>query len=375
MRGGVLRSWRGRVARLAQLMALFTLWLIPAAIAVALTVMAQAEDVRSLQPRVSQSLRVGITSQPKERAVRVSFPGASSHTLLAPVGGTVVWRNSALLGALVRDGDLMLQVGPSKIVANVGSLPFYRPLTRGAKGDDVRRLNEMLHHAGLTSELANPSTFTQRTAIGIGALNRTLGLSTDTPFDPERTVFLPPGGLLESFVVDVGDPLTSGAPFAHRFSTPTTALLQTPEGKAIPSLPAGSIQAPDGAKLRWPTSANESQASELMRFSLEHGARRVDSEPGASGPGATSGDLVLTSLTYVVDQPREVATLPVSALFVRSDGRACVFEVESASQVRPRLLGDYTSGALGVIFTDVTLAGTTVLADASLVPEDVRVRC
>ena len=368
-------GWRNRVVRRLQLAVLLLLWLIPAVIAASLAAFARSEEIRSVQPRVAKSVMVGRLAQPKERPIRLFFPGAQPRDVFAPTGGTVVWRAPDLGGRPVRDGEPLLQIGSNRIVANAGSMPFYRPLARGAVGDDVQRLNELLSHAGLAAEKLQRSHFTDRTARGVVALNKALGRDGESTFEPDRTIFLPAGGVFESFSVDVGAAVAPGSVIARRYSSPATVTPQSPEGKTLPSLPPGSIRAPDGASLGFPTQVGQAEAVELMKFAILHGARRAEPQRGTSAQEGSTSDLVFTSLTYVAAEPREVAVVPVSALHMRADGRACVFEGRTAAEAQPVVLHEYTSGALGVIHTDVALAGKTIVADASTAPVDLLDRC
>lgn len=100
------------------------------------------------QPSRAAQLTTRISTQTVTRTYsgEVSVSAARSYTVGTPQG--VVTRDGAKAGTRLSNGSIITTVNERPIIAFKGSIPAYRDLAVGARGDDVKQLQEALESLG-----------------------------------------------------------------------------------------------------------------------------------------------------------------------------------------------------------------------------------
>ena len=100
------------------------------------------------QPSRAAQLTTRISTQTVTRTYsgEVSVSPARSYTVGTPQG--VVTRDGAKAGTQLSNGSIITTINERPIIAFKGSIPAYRDLAVGARGDDVKQLQEALESLG-----------------------------------------------------------------------------------------------------------------------------------------------------------------------------------------------------------------------------------
>ena len=100
------------------------------------------------QPSRAAQLTTRISTQTVTRTYsgEVSVSPARSYTVGTPQG--VVTRDGAKAGTQMSNGSIITTINERPIIAFKGSIPAYRDLAVGARGDDVKQLQEALESLG-----------------------------------------------------------------------------------------------------------------------------------------------------------------------------------------------------------------------------------
>ncbi|PKQ31277.1 MAG: hypothetical protein CVT62_10140 [Actinobacteria bacterium HGW-Actinobacteria-2] len=360
-----------------QAVVLLLIWAIPATGVWLLSLSARRGDETALRPVAISFVTIGSQQQDASRRVKLVFTGSAPLSMASPVQGTLVSRAKLTPGKPFRDGEAIAQIGARHVVASVGRVPFYRELSQGDRGEDVKRLNQLLAALGLPTERGQVKTFTSRTAAGVRQLNTRVGASPGTRFMPDSAMFVAEGSSFASFEVGVGQAVSVGLSLGKMQSPPSAlAVVDEASGAEVPVPGAGvSLRAPDGASLELSEIMPSAVALTVFRFALLHG--RGATEPEVKSGGANP-DLSYTGFQLVAGQPKTMGSIPPAALFTRPDGKMCVFEQPSdtAGSPQPIRLGQTVdSGQLGVVYVDPELIGRSIVADASLLAAETLQRC
>jgi peptidoglycan hydrolase-like protein with peptidoglycan-binding domain len=254
---------------------------------------------------------------------QIGYGAAVPLTSAAP--GTVTWLPEP--GATIARGDVVLRADEQPVILLYGAIPMYRSLAAGAKGADVRQLEQNLTALGQAGFTVDDS-FTAATTAAVKRWQRDLGLTGTGVVEVHRVVFAPgpvrvarrlvrPGAAATGDVVavtggvrvvtvtasaseaswaTVGAPVTVGLP--GEATTPgrvSAVAVAGPDGGSAGGGPDG----PDSVEIT--VDLADQAALDRLEATV-----RLDSAP--------------VRVTYVVRQRSDVLTVPVTALLALAEG-------------------------------------------------------
>jgi hypothetical protein len=152
--------------------------------------------------------------------VNAALGYAGSYSVLNQASGTFTSLPSA--GQVIRRGQVLYRVGNAPVVLLYGSLPFYRSLSDGMSGPDVRQLNENLVVLGYATraELDPDSDyFSAETMYALELYQDHLGIDETGTLAAGQVVFLPSAIRVVSVSAQVGGAAGPGAAVIQGTST------------------------------------------------------------------------------------------------------------------------------------------------------------
>ncbi|MFF6993674.1 peptidoglycan-binding protein [Streptomyces sp. NPDC008313] len=100
-------------------------------------------------------------------------------------------------GSRLKEGDVLMQVNGRPVLVLRGSIPMYRNIVPGSRGDDVRQLQKALNRLGFSTGGVT-GTYGQGTASAVGRWYRSKGHTAQEPTSADRQKL----GELETAVSD-----------------------------------------------------------------------------------------------------------------------------------------------------------------------------
>ena len=279
----------------------------------------------------TRAVETPVLLQPLEQAPRV---------VLLPRGGRITSVDVSS-GEPLRSGSVLAAADGVPLVLLSTSVPFYRILSSGASGTDVRALQEEIGRLGFDPGRVD-GRFGSATIAALNELRESLGLGKAERFDPSLYAWLPIDGLV------VGDvELSLGA--IHGAET-----VAVTEARPVTEFRVESVGAALG-ELAPPVSVVV--AGEEFIVDIEKG---TVSDPRlaallAAGSG-TSNEAVARS-----GQGEDVMVVPASAVLTDASGRTCVLLADGA---QPRTV-DVVRSLAGVVEITPDSSLETVLADVT----------
>lgn len=181
------------------------LFVAPLALLVGLQ-MGRATAPRALEPPASpvvviaESSRLGVT----ETAV-ANLRWGQGQQLLAPDWVGLVTDVSVRPGAVIHDGDGVVEIDGVSRIAAMTDRPFWRPLRSGDVGSDVASLNKWLAAQGYRT-VEDSDQFTEATRDAVTAWASSIGVpSADGSFDPGWVIWLPESFRVATVDLSVGN--------------------------------------------------------------------------------------------------------------------------------------------------------------------------
>jgi hypothetical protein len=221
---------------------------------------------------------------------------STSYTLLGQAGGVVT--RLPKVGEVIRPGHALYWVDEKPVVLLSGRTPFYRALSIGDTGADVRQLNRDLVALGYATRAEiNPGSdhFGYETAYALERLQKHFGL-TETGDLPQGEVIFEPGAVrIVDLAATLGAQAGPGAPIAHASSTDrevTVALDTSRQGDVKAGDPV-AVTLPDGRVTEGVVSSVGTVAS---------------SESGAAGGGGSGSGSTINVYVRLL-HPRDAAGL------------------------------------------------------------------
>jgi len=196
-------------------LALLILWLFPTLLLFAIYGRAEHTESQTLVSNDSSVATVGEREVDGAMSVKlVSTWGASNDVQLSRFesGGYITSLRQLGTGD-VRVGDPLLSIDEEVVLAQVGGVPFYRELKKGAQGADVVQLDALLVELGLIadSSLDSSGLFSSRTKEAVKALEQQTLRTPDGVFDPSTFLYLQEGSeQLDGFEVSIGSYVQPG---------------------------------------------------------------------------------------------------------------------------------------------------------------------
>lgn len=254
------------------------------------------------------ALVVGVSRSTLAQVVtaQADVVAASVTTIAVPMaasGLSVVTASPSVTGTQVSAGAVLAEVSGRPLFAVPGSFPFYRELTEGDEGPDVRQLQQALGAAGIRPTVQADGVFGTRTAAAVLALYRRSGYSTSLVTSPVVAPAEPPVSTSADEVSAVGTASTS-----------TQTVVSVPAGDflVVPALPALLQSAPgvgatitaDSSMTFWngdlvasssvpPGTAATVPAEAPVRLSATDG-QAVDAVVSAATPSADGTEVLLS---------------------------------------------------------------------------------
>ncbi len=223
-------------------------------------------------------------------------------------------------GAVLVQGDVVLVLDDRPVRAFVGEAPFWRSLSVGDRGDDVRALQEYLAETGHLSGVPD-GVFGDRLRTAVATFNVDAGLGRGVgAFDPATVVWVGPSPLVTAGVpVRVGDAVAPGQAVAVGPAAPVAITVGDPSegGAPIPAEDVGPFELVVGTT----TVPYDPQEPRVVD------AEAVRALAAAVAP-ATTAQATVRSTTE-----RTVLVVPASALVQGRDGATCVYAARDAEPV------------------------------------------
>jgi len=294
---------------------------------------------KAVVPSESVAVTRRTLSQTVSASGRVGFGPALPVDVRA--AGTLTWLPP--LGAVVDRGAVLARVDDAPVALLLGSMPMYRALTVGARGRDVRLLEEnllRLHLRGFSVD----DRFTAATAAAVRRWQLRLGVPETGTVTPDRVVVLPTAVRVSALAARLGS------------QTPGTVLSVTATTKIVSvSLSGDAPGWAEGDQVTL-TAAGRQSAGTVTALSRAAGSAGADGsasggagdagtaatgtgDPGTAASG-TGGAEAGTTVTVAPADPRrvpaeegapvavgrtvrqrtDVLSVPVAALLALADG-------------------------------------------------------
>ncbi|MFC7592205.1 peptidoglycan-binding protein [Nonomuraea antimicrobica] len=170
-------------------------------------------------------------------AVRVSARG----------NGTITWLPA--LGAMVRRGQAMYRIDSRPVSLFYGRRPFYRTLSWGNSGADVKEVEQNLAALGYTGFTVD-TNYTAATATAVRKWQKDHSYLQTGVFDPATVVLAPAAVRVASLAVQLGDP-AGGQVLSY---TGTTRVVRIPSTSPSRAWPRRAAPPPSHSRMArlWP---------------------------------------------------------------------------------------------------------------------------
>jgi peptidoglycan hydrolase-like protein with peptidoglycan-binding domain len=180
-------------------------------------------------------------------------------------------------GDKVDCGDVLYRVDDDPVVMLCGTVPAYRDLDIGDKGNDVRQLNRNLHELGYDADAGvdpDDNDFTWKTEEALRALQDDKGADETGALDVDDAVFLPKSGRISKVTGELGGSARPGARVAE--ATSDTLEVQV----ALDASQQGDVKQGDRAQITLP--GNKSVKGKVDRLGKVAESAGKDDDVGAA---------------------------------------------------------------------------------------------
>lgn len=196
-----------------------------------------AQRAADASPPAAQPVLVPVGEGRLEQIVtaQAGVGPASTVKLAVPQGSgaRVVTATPLAAGASVTAGSLLLEVSGRPVFALPGAFPFYRDLSEGDTGPDVRQLQSALQQVPGLPRVGVDGQFGSRTAAAVRALYRSAGYATDLV---ETEVAADPVAAVSSGTA--ADPATESGSEESQNQMPAQSVATT---KTVLTVPLGDV--------------------------------------------------------------------------------------------------------------------------------------
>jgi peptidoglycan hydrolase-like protein with peptidoglycan-binding domain len=241
-------------------------------------------------------------------------------------------------GDKVECGDVLYRVDDDPVLLLCGTVPAYRDLDIGDKGNDVRQLNRNLHELGDDTDAdidPDDNDFTWKTEKALEKLQHDKGFDVTGELDVDDAIFLPKSVRIAKVTGELGGSARPGGRFAQ--ATSDTLEVQV----ALDASQQGEVKKGDRAQITLP--GNTSVKGKVDRLG------KVAQAP--SGQDANAGDATIPAFIGLDDPEKargldrapvqvEITTkgvksalsVPVTALVGKSGGGFAVEVVRAGGR-------------------------------------------
>lgn len=374
-----LRS-RSNKSGLVFALPLVVLWLTPLLGFAALFPTAQQVESETLRLADPVTSIVGARLDDSLQAVDITAQLPAPPKVLTRASG-IVTSVEISPGAELHSGTPLMRVDGVLVLAYAGPAPFYRDLQRGAKGEDVDNLTQLLVSLGFLNPSSQGSQYNRAVSGAVEALQQSLGASVDGVFKLSYVAYIPSDPLVVSTVdVLVDDVVTSGDAILSAITAPSSlafAITGSPDKR--PTLPPGPILL---------TIGDEGIELESLEITIEQRTQIYAVLEAATGSGTAltvdrseDGSRAVFSGAFLsAAQPVEVGVVPSSALFLAEDSTTCLFVDRSTSEksaYEAILVNDsqLLVGELGQVTVPKALKGEIVVRNPLSLPQGTLNQC
>lgn len=256
--------------------------------------------------------------------------------------GTVTWVPDE--GAILEPGDLLYRVDERPTHWATGTVPTYRTLERGAKGDDVAQLERFLQSEGYLDDGAEvDGTFDAALTAAVKQWQDDHGLEDTGRIDATQLLFLPYDGLRVAGAPRVGDAANGGILDVTLDDLSVSADLDAAGKRAFEGDPTIEVEFADGT--RHPADVTSITAAEERGPTggqLFHVVLAVNADPRQQPAN------VGVAVTDVLAE--NALTVPIHALLARAGGNWAVEVVDDAGErhLEEVKIGAFANGRVAV---------------------------
>jgi peptidoglycan hydrolase-like protein with peptidoglycan-binding domain len=274
---------------------------------------------------VGHSIRLNVSAQWTARR-RVANQAAGTITSL-------VFEN----GDRARPGDSLYTVDLHPVVVAEGSVPAFRDLSQGVRGDDVAQLQDLLNGLGYQAGEVD-GRYDVGVYWAVRAWQRDLGVAVDGTVRRGAVVFVPtlPARLALDGSYDVGSPLGGGEEMVLVLRGSPSFRIVLPEGQAELVEPGMAVEIPRDDGEPW-----HAEVAEVRRHSDEAGPGGAVAVLAGTGDGPICADSsggvplgeesLLPSVIHIVPEVSGT-TVPASAIVTTADGEPAVIDADGGIQ-------------------------------------------
>lgn len=359
---GTVAAPRARHRRAGRIVAGAAVLLVAGTAAVAATGLGRGGDDppsargRGLPPATAKVTRQNLIDTQTESG-QLSYGG--ERTVTARLVGTLTALPAT--GSTVGRGKALYRVDDKPVVLLYGSLPAYRTLAPGTKGDDVRQFEQNLWALGYRGFTVDRE-FTADTATAVKEWQDDLGLTKTGAVEPGRVVYAPDAVRVSARKAAAGDLLRPGG--AVLTCTGRTRVITVELGLDDERLAregnAVNIRLPDGTTVPGKISGtrtvidtgSDDKSDPTTKIKVTIAVGRVTALAGL--------DQASVDVDFAASERKNVLTVPVGALLALAEGGYGVQVVTGATtRIVPVATGLFATGRVEVSGGGLT-AGMTV---------------
>ncbi|MEU8076646.1 peptidoglycan-binding domain-containing protein [Catellatospora citrea] len=345
--------WRRRAATIAMCAAVLAL--LAVGVMAALGLGGDGGD-QPAERRTGPAATTTVTRQTLVEAVTV--PGVLGYGPATPVTstatGTVTWLPA--VGATVVRGGQLLRADDQPVLLLYGALPMYRALNAGVTGADVKQFEQNLAALGLRGFDVD-ETFSGSTATAVKRWQKSLGLPETGAVDRDRVIYAAGPVRVSGQLVRVGASATGDV---LEYTGSTRAVTATADrsraGWAVPN-----------AKVELFTHSGTPTPGTVVTLTDAPAAGGADSGGAnvtitiayAAQQALGSQDGVGVTIRHVLQERRDVLTVPVNALLALAEGGYGVEVVTDRVRIVAVQVGLFAGGRVEISAAGID-DGTTV---------------
>lgn len=248
-------------------------------------------------------------------------------------------------GDTLRSGELVAAVSGEPLIAFVTDLPFYRDLSVGDRGPDVRALEEGLVVENRLERADD--RFDSTTLAAVEAVYREAGWADRRRFVADAAWAVPAGSRVSAVQVAVGDTVEAD-----------TALVvaQSGDGRWQCRIPAGIDVQPGDT---WEVSGGDEPATATVT-DVGRDEETRETVATVTLPDAIAADTEVAATVVAQISDGEVLTVPAGALFTAADSTAAVRVVAEETVREVPVATGVAAGGWVEVSGDGLAAGQTV---------------
>lgn len=236
-----------------------------------------------------------------------------SRDIPATANGTVTWLPNQ--GDIVKRGEPLFKVDNKPVVLMYGSLPVYRTLKEGEKGDDVKELEQNLADLGYGDGEVG-SKFTSDTTDAVKSWQEDMGLSKTGTVDAGQVVFQPGEVRVSELGVPLGGRSGGGKALSVTDVTPTVHVdLDASKQNLVRTDEQVQVTMPDGNNIKGKITSVGSVAKAGANNTFT-----IDVDISLSTTAIGNVDQAPVSVQLETSRAKNVLSVPVEALLGLREG-------------------------------------------------------